>query len=300
MLDQDAQIPTINSYIRTLARIASLIPPMLDGLGPARARHSLADIANHVALSDKAFRSVVQTIPMFLLREVPPVLDHVFLPWLPVARRSLAITAADKIIMIHRPILYQSFQVPAFFRTRVTCVAAAMTILQQHEAVTEEVTITLWTHSAFYVTAAMVLGLELLFREDHADDEARRLRSSLSRTAQRLKSRRCDLIAERGVALIDTVLTIEEEVVIRVMRLSLHGTSIRNTQLDVVNEMIRNNEIVTKFLALRPGTAGMEIIDTEYLQMDNELGNYTALANESMNGSEDGGIDPFFRHLFSS
>lgn len=165
---------------------------------------------------------------------------------------------------------------------------------------TEEVTITLWTHSAFYVTAAMVLGLELLFREDHADDEARRLRSSLSRTAQRLKSRRCDLIAERGVALIDTVLTIEEEVVIRVMRLSLHGTSIRNTQLDVVNEMIRNNEIVTKFLALRPGTAGMEIIGTEYLQMDNELGNYTALANESMNGSEDGGIDPFFRHLFSS
>lgn len=299
-MEQDVEIPTINAYIRTLARIASLMPTMLTGLGPARSRYSLADIAKHIDSSDKAFRNVVQDLPTFLLRDISSSDDHACASWLPVARRSLAITAADKIITIHRPILYHSFHIPAFARTRATCVAAAMTILQQHEAVSSDKSIPLWTHSAFCVTAAMVIGLELLFRNNHSDDEAGRYRAYLTGTAQRLKSRKCDLIAERGVALIETVLALEEEVVLRVMRLSSQRSSEKGTQLDVVTQMVEGNEIMAKFLALRPTNSLIEVPENGNAQLNYELDRYIETFNEGGSDSVDGRTDPFFSQLFSS
>ena len=58
-----------------------------------------------------------------------------FIPW---ARRSLTISFAHKIIMIHRAFIRQSFANPAFQKTRVTCIAAAKTILKEAKQEQEE------------------------------------------------------------------------------------------------------------------------------------------------------------------
>jgi hypothetical protein len=102
----------------------------------------------------------------------------------------------------------------------------------------------------------MVVGLELLFRDVHTDDEASRLRATLNDTAVQLRTRKCDVIAVRGAALIDTFLEMEEQLVVKIMRLSLHGASTRTVQLSLVNEIIEKSDIVAKFLALSPQKAG--------------------------------------------
>ena len=251
MIERGHDVATGSSYVRLLSRSAALIPPLLDGLGPMRSRKGIAAIYEHVLSCDKEMRSVVQKIPEFLLRE-PTTGNTPTLPWIPLARRTLAISAAEKVIMIHRPVLFYSFQSPAFLKTRKTCVAAATTILREHEQATAEGVVSIWTHSAFCVTAAMVLGLELFHRIDHTDDTAHGYRQMLIRAAERLRGRRCDAIAKRGAILVDTILEAEEELVVKIMRTARHGGSAESRQRHVVNEMIRNQEIMAKFLALAP------------------------------------------------
>ncbi|KAF3799125.1 hypothetical protein GCG54_00015306 [Colletotrichum gloeosporioides] len=79
------------------------------------------------AYPDPKFRATVQTIRPFLLRG--PAEDEELLSWLPLARASLTISVADKIIMIHRPVLFRSFNIRESQRTRTTCISAALTIL---------------------------------------------------------------------------------------------------------------------------------------------------------------------------
>ncbi|KAM0433396.1 hypothetical protein ACHAPT_004274 [Fusarium lateritium] len=229
------------------------MPRSLDGLGPATAPYTLTDVAGYVASSDQALRHVMRDIPSFLQMSSQTENRTDSLAWLPAARHSLALSTADKIIMIHRPILYHSFQMPAFARTRTICVAAAMTIFRAYECISEEVVVPIWTHSAFCVTAAMVIGLELLFCDSHMDDKARHLRAVMTTTAQRLRKRKSDMMAERGAALIDTVLRVEEDLVLKVMRLSHpDGPSLKSAQRKIANNMIGENEIMAKFLALSP------------------------------------------------
>ncbi|KAF4969314.1 hypothetical protein FSARC_3469 [Fusarium sarcochroum] len=274
MMVREEETPTINSYPRTLSRIASLMPRLMDGLGPATAPYTLADVARHVARSDQDLRKIMRDAPRFLRVQTEDEADS--FSWLPAARHSLTLSAADKIIMIHRPTLYHSFQLPALTRTRTTCVAAAMTIFHAYEYISKELTVPIWIHSAFCVTAAMVIGLELLFRESHVDDEARRLRAAMTVAAQRLRSQKSDVIAERGVALIDTVLGVEEDLVIKVMRLThSDDQSLKSAQRDIVNNMIADNTIMAKFLALSPAVDGNFCLDTGGFQVDDWLGDAT-------------------------
>ncbi|KAJ9156228.1 C6 zinc finger domain containing protein [Pleurostoma richardsiae] len=248
MIERDSEVATNSSYVIMLARSAAQIPPLLDGLGPMGARKPIREIYDHVLYCDKEMRASVQRIPVFLLRGTDPGSGNA-LPWLPLARRTLAISAAEKIIMIHRPVLFHSFQSPAFSKTRTTCVAAAITILREHEQATAENALSIWTHSAFCVTGAVVLGLELFHRTDHTDDTAHRYRQMMISAAERLRKRRCDAIAQRGAILIDTMLAAEEDLVLRLMRTSRQGGSVESRQRQVINDMIGSHEILTKFLA---------------------------------------------------
>ncbi|EWZ00028.1 hypothetical protein FOYG_03940 [Fusarium oxysporum NRRL 32931] len=268
MITRNDQIPTINSYIRVLARIVSLIPALQDGLEKVKTRHSLIEVLEHIIASDKALRALVKDIPEFFLQGYQLQSDtslpsftavhnergsRAAMPvWSPVARRSLAISAADKIIMIQWPILFHSFQIPIFSRSRAIC-CRRHDHLEEHEAVSKDGNeISLWTHSAFCVTATMVIGLELLFREVHIDDEARRLRGAFAGTAPRLKDHKCDRIAERGPALIETMLEAGEQLVLEVMRQPLSGSCIKATQLELANKVVESNEISAKFLVMGP------------------------------------------------
>ncbi len=256
MVHRHHDVATGSSYVRMLARTAALIPPLLDGLGPMGARKPIPQIHDHILACDRAMRANVQKIPEFLLRDTATGgaagAAGSSLPWLPLARRTLAISAAEKIIMIHRPLLYHSFQSPALVATRTTCVAAATTILREHEQATAEKAISIWTHSAFSVTAAVVLGLELFHRTDHTDDAAQSHRQMLVRAAGRLRNRRCDEIAKRGALLIDTILAAEEDLVLKMMRTSGSGGSVEARQREAINEMIGSHEIMARFLALTP------------------------------------------------
>jgi hypothetical protein len=209
---------------------------------------------SHILACDREMRESIKHVPGFLLRDNHGV--GTALPWLSLARRTLAISAAEKIIMIHRPVLFYSFQSPAFSRTRETCVSAATTILREHEQTTEGNFLSIWTHSAFCLTAAVVLGLELLHRADHTDSTANRYRQMVLSAAERLRNRRCDAIAQRGAILIDTMLAAEEDLVLRLMRMLPHVGSGASRQRQVINEMIGSQEIISKFLASNPDTFG--------------------------------------------
>ncbi|KAH7041589.1 uncharacterized protein B0I36DRAFT_234147 [Microdochium trichocladiopsis] len=293
MIELDNETPTINSYIRTLGGISRMIPSLLDALGPMNNRRPLDQVYRDILTSDQAFRDFVKTIPSFLLKDARE--QGVVPPWQQVAKASLAITSADKIIMIHRPILFHSFQNPAFAWTRATCVAAALTILHQQEETSSRALISMWTHSAFCITAAVVIGLELLHHTSHTGTEAQRLRVTLAKAAGRLRRRRCDVIAERGAALIDTMLAIEEELVINMMRASSQGVIADETRHAMINQMIENNQILARLLALAPGDLTKETQDWPAIQVDPNA----HAAAFSFTGSEGAEIDSWFSQVFS-
>ncbi|KAF5643981.1 c6 zinc finger domain protein [Fusarium sp. NRRL 25303] len=275
MISQNETVLTINSYPRVLVRMALLMPKLLDSLSSALPRRSLAETYKVVASSYSALHDIVRHLPPYFTQTPPPQSGTgEYMPaWLPFARRSLALSAADKVIMIHRPVLYHAFQVPALIKARKSCVAAAKTIFKEYESISQEGVIPIWTHSAFCVTATIVIGLELLFREAHTDDEASSLRSIMNRTAQSLQSRQSDIIAARCAALIETILLVEEELVVSLMRLSFDGSTaqLRSAQIGIINRMVGGNEIMAKFLAYRPSNIDFGRVQSESWYTDNNF-----------------------------
>ncbi|KAJ5468802.1 hypothetical protein N7475_006554 [Penicillium sp. IBT 31633x] len=205
MADMPITSPTISTYIRVLVNLAELMPGLVDGLGPMKARKPMREQYEHILHIDQKMRGVVKRIPPFLLR-ADKIKEHE-IPWLAIARRSLAITAAEKIIMIHRPFLFRSFNEQTYTYTRRTCVAAAMTILREHEVIVREGDVSIWTHTAFAITAAVIMCFEV---NATAKDEvaiAQSHKDAIVAARTRLAARINDILAQRGVALIDAIFT---------------------------------------------------------------------------------------------
>lgn len=226
------------------------MPQVLDGLGPIHSRKPLGLIYEHVLKCDMDMRQVFHGMPLYLLRD-PDQGNPTKIPWLSTARRTMAISAADKIICTHRPILFYSFQNPAFSATRATCTSAAVTILREHERATADETLSIWTHTAFCITASIVLGLDLLYRTSHTDEQANEYRNLLTRASERLRKRRVDTLATACAKLVDVILEVEEELVIKAMR--KHGGSLEEMQQEAINEVIMSQDILAKFLDLNVG-----------------------------------------------
>ncbi|KAJ5120514.1 Monooxygenase FAD-binding [Penicillium bovifimosum] len=203
--DQPITIPTISTYVRVLVELAYLMPGLVDGLGPMKARKPMREQYEHILQIDQKMRGVVKNIPPFLLRA--DRYKEARIPWLAIARRSLAITAAEKIIMIHRPFLFRSFNDQNYIYTRRTCVAAAMTILREHEVIVSEEDVSIWTHTAFAITAAVILCFEVNAIAEDQPDVAQSHRDAIVAARLRLDARINDVLAQRGVALIDAIFT---------------------------------------------------------------------------------------------
>lgn len=196
--------PTISTYVRVLVELAALMPGLADGLGPMNKRKPRREQYEHILQVDQKMRAIVNSIPPFLLRSDRA--KEAQIPWLRIARRSLAITAAEKIIMIHRPFLFRSFQDPTYSHSRRTCVAAAMTILREHEAIVQEDDLSIWTHTAFAITAAVILCFEgNALVKDPGNAKVEIYRETIAAARDRLVARNCDVLAQRGVALIDAI-----------------------------------------------------------------------------------------------
>jgi hypothetical protein len=112
--------------------------------------------------------------------------------------------------MIHRPFLLKSFQSPLYLFTRRTCVSAAMTILREHElADQDEACMPLWVHSAFAVTAVVVLCLNMTYADGNVVQSSYNLetqRQLIQKARDRLTRQKADSLARRGVYLIDVLL----------------------------------------------------------------------------------------------
>lgn len=210
--ERDQGVPTITSYIRTIALIADLVPKLFTELGPLWSRKPVREQYRDVLKGDQDMRQLIGDIPSFLLRE--DVSDNrIDQPWLDIARRSLAITAAEKIILIHRPFLFPSFKTARYPHTRATCVSAATTITREYANIVAAEHVSLWEHSAYCVTASIILCLELLFPRSAADANKNTQNSTnyydlVGSTRNRLASRQGDVIAARGVRLIDAMLSV--------------------------------------------------------------------------------------------
>lgn len=107
--------------------------------------------------------------------------------------------------MIHRSFLFRAFQSPRYAYTRRTCVAAATTILRQCEALAHSDTVTVWTHTAFSISACVVLSFEVLYRLEFAIGEVDQIRALIATSRTRLRNRSEDILAKRGALLIDAI-----------------------------------------------------------------------------------------------
>lgn len=256
MVERDDSVPTSSSYGRMVAREAMLMPQVLDGLGPLTSRKPMSNIYEHILKCDKDMRQLFRGMPAYLLRDTTPDNLHKLSQpvWLPTARRTLAISAADKIITTHRPVLFYSFQDPAFSTTRTTCCAAAVTILREHERAVMDGTLSIWTQTAFCITAVMVLGTELLHRQ--ADEQAAIYRQLLSKVGERLRSRRCDVLARSCAELVGVFLKLEEELVVKAMR--MHEGTLEEKRRKAISEITLDDSILAKFRELN---VGLEVQD---------------------------------------
>ncbi|KAK1672747.1 hypothetical protein BDP55DRAFT_695962 [Colletotrichum godetiae] len=205
LTDAPEEVLTVSTYVRVLGAIAQLMPELADGMGPLRAQKSAREQYAHVLRMDQKMREKVQSIPRFLLQKDELLESQC--AWLGIARQSLAITAAEKIVMIHRPFLFLSFQSDSYTHTRRTCVAAAVTILREHKSIVESGEVSLWTHVAFSITAAIILSFEVICDQSlERDSRQEGYLDAIRDAREHLLGRTTnDILSHRGVVLIDAI-----------------------------------------------------------------------------------------------
>ena len=103
---------------------------------------------------DKWIKDILANrLPSCLNSQVP--LDPSWPPWVQLARHSLIITSAHKIIMIHRRFLGISLFDNRFEFTRETCLAAAKTIINEVKKEMPAGSPNIWIFQSFSVAAAV-------------------------------------------------------------------------------------------------------------------------------------------------
>ncbi|KAJ5928215.1 hypothetical protein N7466_007171 [Penicillium verhagenii] len=142
--------PSVTSYSRLFYDIAALMPGLQDDCVSCNTLYTRYE---EVLKYDRRLRTLAtQHLPRYL-QNVP--LESGWPCYVPWARKSLAISSAHKVIMIHRKFLSLSFSNPMFAFTRKTCVAASRTIIKEQKEATRSGGPVLWIHQAFSVTASV-------------------------------------------------------------------------------------------------------------------------------------------------
>ncbi|RJE21822.1 hypothetical protein PHISCL_05841 [Aspergillus sclerotialis] len=213
--------PTVTSYSRVFYDIAALMPALQDDCNSCNTLYTRYE---EVLKYDRCLQNIASQNLPYYLENVP--LDPAWPCYVPWARRSLAISFAHKVIMIHRKFLSLSFVNPMFEFTRKTCVAASKTIIKEQKETTCDGGPLLWIHQAFSVTASVsdsslkqeqqrrdlcekiILCLDMFHRlpTDPQVSEHRRL---VEDGVEILLHCEMDVIARRGVSLLTAMLDAE-------------------------------------------------------------------------------------------
>lgn len=150
-------VPTVTGYSRLFYNIAALMPGLYDDLNSSNTLYTRYE---EVLKYDRRLRILAtQHLPLYLQNVPINTCWPKYVPW---ARRSLAISSAHKVIMIHRKFLSLSFGNPMFEFTRKTCVAASRTIIKEQKEATREDGPLLWIHQAFSVTASVSIAIQVV------------------------------------------------------------------------------------------------------------------------------------------
>ncbi|KAF2622082.1 hypothetical protein BU25DRAFT_353134 [Macroventuria anomochaeta] len=197
---QPHSVPTQSSYCNYRYEIAALMPRLLDATSGC---NTLFTRYEQVLKYDEKMRKLATaSMPTFLFTNA--TIDATWPVWVGWARRSLAICAAHKIIMIHRRFLGLSFTNTAFSFTRRTCVAAANTILKEALSTNDQNGPVLWIEQAFSVAAGIVLSLDTAHR-DPKEDDLEQYTAMMNNTIDYLKKFQGSKIAARGAQLLATL-----------------------------------------------------------------------------------------------
>lgn len=137
--------------------VASLMPRLQDKLLQAPTLNMKYEQVIHF---DQKMRDLVTTkLPSCLRSQVP--LDPGWPRWVELARRTLTITSAHKIMMIHRRFLGISLFDNRFEFTRKTCLAAAKTIINEVKQAMPAGSPNIWIFQTFTVAAAVSVSKTL-------------------------------------------------------------------------------------------------------------------------------------------
>ncbi|KAJ5770498.1 uncharacterized protein N7511_002549 [Penicillium nucicola] len=196
--------PTATSYSRLFYDIAALMPNLQDAIAASNTPYTKYE---QVLKYDRKMRTLATKHLPYYLQNVP--LDPSWPCYVPWARRSLAISSAHKVIMIHRKFLSASFSNPMFEFTRKTCVAASRTIIKEQMEAVRDGGPVLWIHQAFSVTASIILCLDL-FHQTGPERESSEHRRLIDGGIEILSQCQSDMIAKRGVSLLKAMLADEQ------------------------------------------------------------------------------------------
>jgi len=197
MIPCPLSVPTQASYCNYRYDIAALMPQLLDAITGCNTLFTKYEQVLHY--DEKMRKLATACIPTFLSTNAPVATDWpIYVGW---ARRSLAICASHKIIMIHRKFIGLSFTNSAFSFTRRTCIAASKTILKEALSGSDEQGPILWIEQAFSVAAGIILSLDAFHRSasDREFDEHTRLVADAIGYLSRFEHSK---IASRGVRLL--------------------------------------------------------------------------------------------------
>ncbi|KAF2168701.1 hypothetical protein M409DRAFT_20718 [Zasmidium cellare ATCC 36951] len=146
---------------------------------------------------DKRMR-ILATKEMPRYFHVVEPIDSLWPEWVHWARSSLTVSFSHKIIMIHRDFIKASFSDPAYTTTRVTCVAAAKTILSEASKAKSMNGPIIWIDKAFCILAALVLCLDIRHRVE-SEPELARHESLVRECIEQLSLFKSSAIAVQGV-----------------------------------------------------------------------------------------------------
>lgn len=201
MVVQPQFVPTAASYCNYRYEIAALMPQLLDAT--ANCNTLFTKYEQVLQYDDKMRKLATAYMPAFLSTNAPVAENWpIYVGW---ARRSLAICAAHKIIMIHRKFLGLSFTNSTFSFTRRTCIAASKTILKEALSAIDENGPVLWIEQAFSIAAGIILCLDSFHRKagDTEYEEHTRLVADAIEYLKKFSNSR---IAARGVNLLTALL----------------------------------------------------------------------------------------------
>ncbi|EXJ82173.1 hypothetical protein A1O1_08242 [Capronia coronata CBS 617.96] len=200
-----ATFPTYISYGNYLFEIAKLMVTHHEAM--LRATTAFTKYEQLLEFDVRMRTLATQGMPRYF-HVVEPI-DPTWPEWVRWARRSLTICFAHKIIMIHRQFIRPSFINPAYSITRITCVAAAKTILNEAKQIDNNGPI-IWVDKAFCVAAGIILCLDMFHRQSSSDPEYQTHRDLVLECIALLQKFDTSVVAVRGASLLSALINERE------------------------------------------------------------------------------------------